>query len=144
MWRSSPWGSTGCLPVYVCVRLWETRLYYVGFGSFGLKVSFTSVSCSLILSPIRLFSLLIGWIISPAVTIEDSDTLWRGTMTTNYRNYTYLELIMESDLRARVSQLSVIPSISERNCNHCSLFCGPSNPGNTNKIYSHIMKSWSS
>lgn len=40
----------------------------------------------------------------------------------------YLELMIESDLRARVSQLSVIASISDRNCNHCSRFCGPNKP----------------
>ena len=39
--------------------------------------------------------------------------------------------MMLSDLRARVSQLSVRDSISWRSCNHWSLFCGPITPART-------------
>ena len=42
----------------------------------------------------------------------------------------------DRDLSAKVSQESVIASISDLSCNHCSLFCGPSKP----EILKHVTR----
>ena len=47
------------------------------------------------------------------------------------RELSYLELMMDRDLRANVNQLSVSASISDRNCSHWSRFWGPSKPAKT-------------